>query len=237
MNNEKVQYPLLRILVIIVDANKIHEITDLLNRLKCNRQTQFHANGTATSEILDILGLGAMGKIVTVCVLPTAHVESVLQSLSEEFYIRLPGKGVAFTVPVSAISGRALALINNGTNTHTTESEVIDMEIDIHHHLIVATVNQGYSEGIVAAARNAGASGGTVWSARNVITESSTNPVSALVQGEREIVAILAEKTIKLEILKVLNEEFGVSSEAQGVILSLPVDHVAGLCKEKSNIE
>ena len=233
MNNVKEQYPLLRILVIIVNANKIIEVTDLLKQLNCKRQTQFRASGTATSEILNILGLGAMEKIVTVCVLPITHVRQVLHSFSEEFSIRLPGKGVAFTVPVSAISGRAFALINNDSDIQNHESEINSMGIDIRHHLIVATVNQGYSEGIIAAAHKIGASGGTVWSARSVNIENQANPIGAQVQGEREIVAILTEKTKKLEMLKVLNESFGFLSEAQGIIISLPVDKVTGLSKSE----
>ena len=231
MNKMNGQYPMLRILVVIVNANKMQAITDLLSGLNCRIQSQFHASGTATSEILNILGLGATGKIVTVCVIPNNLTGSVLQGLSDEFVLRLPGRGIAFTIPVSGISGRALALINPDNSTENTESEVSNMEIEIGHHLIIAAVNHGYSEELIDAARKVGATGGTVWTARNASIEHVVELMGAPMQDEQEIVVILTEKSKKLDIMKALNEGFGVASEAQGIILSLPVDHVSGLGK------
>ena len=221
---------MLRILIVIVNANKMQEISDLLSGLNCHIQSQFHADGTATSEILNILGLGATGKIVTACIIPNNLTASVMQSISNEFTLRSPGKGVAFTIPVSGISRRAAALINSN-NTENTESEVSNMEIEIGHHLIIAAVNHGYSEELIDAARQVGATGGTVWTARNASIEHVVELMGAPMQDEQEIVVILTEKSKKLDIMKALNEGFGVSSEAQGIIFSLPVDHVSGLGK------
>ena len=232
MNNASRQHPLLRILVVIINVDKLPAITELLNGLYCYTQNHFRANGTATSEILNILGLGATEKAVATYILPNSLVSSALQNLSEEFSFRLPGKGIAFTIPVSGISGRALALVNHGASTLKDESEVINMEVEIGHHLIVVSVNQGYSEEIISAARQVGATGGTVWSARTANIENMTNLLGTSMQGEREIIAILSEKSKKLEIMQSLNEGFGVSSKAQGIVISLPVDHVAGLGKE-----
>ena len=237
MSNTNGQHPLLRILVIIVSADKMKAITELLNEFNCHVQSQFHASGTATSEILNIFGLGATEKLVATCVLPNSFVASVLRGLLEEFSFRLPGKGVAFTIPVSGISGQASALVNTDINIENTESEVSNMGIEIGHHLIVAAVNYGYSEELIDAARSVGATGGTVWIARNASSEHMVKLMGAPVQDEQEIVIILTEKSKKLEIMKALNDEFGVSSKAQGIILSLPVDQVLGLGKASGKTE
>ena len=49
------------------------------------------------------------------------------------------------------------------------------------------------------------------------------------IQPEKEIIYILAEQEKKLAIMKVLGEKYGLHSEAQGLIISIPVDAVAGL--------
>ena len=45
-------------------------------------------------------------------------------------------------------------------------------------------------------------------------------------QEEKEIVAILAPDSVRNQILESVNNEFGLKSEAQGVVLSVPVDKV-----------
>ena len=232
MKNVDGKHPSLRILVLIANADKSTSIAKLLSRLPSHIQHQFHADGTASSEILDILGLGAVEKIVTVCMLPAFHVESLLKGVFDDLSLHLPGKGIAFTIPVSGITERALTLINSETDqtaTNSDENEVKNMEINIGHHLIIAAVNQGYSESIADTARQAGATGGTVWSARKSGLEETMKILGVPTQEEQEIIAILATKDNKLEIMKALNEKHGVTSEARGIIFSLPVDSVIGM--------
>ncbi len=45
----------------------------------------------------------------------------------------------------------------------------------------------------------------------------------------KEIILILTPKTDKVAIMKAISEKCGVQSEAHGVVVSLPVDSVAGL--------
>ena len=235
MHNTNETPPMLRTLVLIVNANKSPRVTGVLDRHPSHIRHQFYADGTATSEILDILGLGVVEKMVTVCVLPSLSAKQLLNDLSDELTLHLPGKGVAFTIPVSGIAGGALSLINNDNTPKgldTTKNEVTNMEISIGYHLIVAAVNQGYSEAIADTAKQAGATGGTVWSARKSGLEEPMKLLGAAMQGEQEIVSILAEKDKKLDIMNAINEKYGIASEAHGIIFSLPVENVVGLGKE-----
>ena len=233
MHNASNAFPLLRAFVMIVNIDRSLEVSKMLDRAHAHIQYQFLAEGTAPSEILDLLGLGAIEKSVTVCMLPAAQVKHILQDASEALAFHLPGRGVAFTIPASGISSRALALINNEhIAIEKNEDEVSGMEIDIRHHLIIILANQGYSEAIAAAARQAGATGGTAWTVRKSGTHEVLTSVGVPMQDEKEIVSILATKENKLDILKALNEKFGITSKAQGFILSLPVDHVIGVEKQ-----
>ena len=233
MNNASLPSPTLRALVVIVNIDRSLDVSKMLEQTHIHIQHQFLAEGTASSEILDILGLGMMEKSVTVCMLPTTSINQLLHDTSEDLAFNLPGRGVAFTIPISGVSSRALTLIMGRCgDIETKETEVSDMEIDIGHHLIIILANQGYSEAIADAARQAGATGGTVWAVRKAGTHEALAILGVPMQEEREIVSILSTKENKLAIMNMLNEKFGIASKAQGFILSLPVDNVIGVEKQ-----
>ena len=233
MNNASLPSPTLRALVVIVNIDRSLDVSKMLEQTHIHIQHQFLAEGTASSEILDILGLGVMEKSVTVCMLPTTSINQLLHDTSEDLAFDLPGRGVAFTIPISGVSSRALTLIMGRCgDIETKETEVSDMGIDIGHHLIIILANQGYSEAIADAARQAGATGGTVWAVRKAGTHEALAILGVPMQEEREIVSILSTKENKLAIMNMLNEKFGIASKAQGFILSLPVDNVIGVEKQ-----
>ena len=105
------------------------------------------------------------------------------------------------------------------------ESEMIENEYD----LIVAIVNQGFSEEVMEAARPMGASGGTVFHSRRIGGEEAIQFWGIRIQQEREVILILAQKETKLPIMKAICQQCGMQSEAHGIVLSLPVDGIIGL--------
>ena len=44
-----------------------------------------------------------------------------------------------------------------------------------------------------------------------------------------EIVLILVESSNKVDLMKCIGEKCGMHSEAQGIVLSLPIDSVVGI--------
>ena len=100
------------------------------------------------------------------------------------------------------------------------------------HSLVLAFVNQGYSEEVMSAARKAGAGGGTVFHTRRVESDDAAAFWGIPIQEEREIVLILAKKDQKKAIMEAISESCGAKTDAHGVVISLPVDEVAGLKKE-----
>ena len=97
------------------------------------------------------------------------------------------------------------------------------------YQIIVALVNQGYSEEVMAAARPAGAAGGTVLHSRRVGAEEALSQWGFSLQEEKEAVMILAKAESKLAIMQAICDSCGLQSDAQGIVLSLPVDNVVGL--------
>ena len=95
--------------------------------------------------------------------------------------------------------------------------------------LITAIVNRGFSGEVMNAARAAGARGGTVMHSRCIANENVIGPLGFDVQDETEIVMILAPSQDKMEIMKAITENCGVHSEANGIVLSLPIESVIGI--------
>lgn len=111
------------------------------------------------------------------------------------------------------------------------------MTIEITHSFLMVTINQGYSEEVMAAAREAGAAGGTVLHARRLGSEEPIKRWGISIQPEKEIIFILTEQEKKHEIMKVIGEKCGLHTQAQGVIISIPVDAVTGLEGTMTNID
>ena len=143
----------------------------------------------------------------------------------------MPNTGISFTVAMSGGSGHILQLMEKmepEEKERLAERNETDMT-DNEYSMIMAIVNQGFSEDVMNAARPKGASGGTVFHSRRVGNEEAMKFWKISVQEEREIVIILAQKEDKKAIMQAIGENCGMESKAQGIILSLPVDGIVGL--------
>lgn len=100
-----------------------------------------------------------------------------------------------------------------------------------NHEVIFAIVNAGFAEEAMAVARAHGARGGTILSARGVARENEAAFFGIAIHAEKEILMIVAEKSIRDDILNALYKEMGMDKKAQGIAFSLPVSDAAGLVK------
>lgn len=192
---------------------------------------EFRAQGTASEGIIDWLGLDGVDKAVVMTILPVEIANGMLRKLYKKLQLGAPNSGVAFTIRLSGASNRMIKLSETlQENADGRAGERSDMEMaESEYRMIAAIVNQGYSDEVMDAARPAGARGGTVFHSRRVGSEEAKRFWGINVQQEREIVLILAEKSKKKEIMCAIGEKCGLKSEAQGMVLSLPVDGVVGL--------
>ena len=105
-------------------------------------------------------------------------------------------------------------------------------ETGISHDMIIASVNQGYSDDLVNTAREAGASGGTILNARGQANEGMANFFGMSEQQEKEIILLMVDREKKTSIMKALTETHGLNTKARGIIYSLPVESVVGMKNE-----
>ena len=74
----------IRLLVTIVEHGKGERITNLANARHVHFNFILHGRGTASSDILDMLGLGSTEKDVVVCALPRSRVRQMLHDVAED---------------------------------------------------------------------------------------------------------------------------------------------------------
>ena len=94
----------LKLLFTIVDRPKAEFYLDVLSQYEVNYQTVLGGKSTATSEMVDMLGLNPH-KAVIFSVVREDMVDPVMNCLTEKFDTIRKGKGVSFAVPLSSVIG------------------------------------------------------------------------------------------------------------------------------------
>jgi hypothetical protein len=224
--------PILKLLFFIIDWNK----TSVINAVFEQENVRFHfickGRGTASSELLDMLGIGSSEKAVVLCLEQGIMVPVLLREVSKKLGLHSPGAGIAFTVPLSGINQPILRVFKESIHKALAtkpEKDTEKMNNEIKHDLIVSVVNQGYSEEFMAVAREAGATGGTVINARGLTHRGPVKFFGISVQDEREIIIILSNREKKAPIMQAVSQAYGITTKAEGIVFSLPVDAIAGL--------
>lgn len=219
------------IMCLITTPKLVDKATELFEEEHIPTQYQFYAQGTATSEIMDMLGLGSVDKVIHLTMMNKVMAEEMLKKLKKALHLGMPNSGVAFTIKITGGNAGIIKLMEKIYAEHVTEVEERKLNImnENEYTMIMAFVNQGFSEETMSAACAAGARGGTVFHSRRVGSDEVMKFWGITIQQEREIVLILARKKDKGEIMKAINEKCGLQSEAHGIVISLPVDNVVGL--------
>ena len=222
--------PLLKCMVFIVDWARVRELTDIFEKKNIRFHFIARARGTASSDILDLLGIGSAEKAVVMCLEQDIGISALMREAARKLGLHNPGAGIAFTLPLSGINQPILQVFKESIGKNfTSETEAENMGSEIKFDLIISVVNQGYSDEFMVLARKAGAGGGTVINARGIAHQGPVKFFGISVQDEKEIIAILSTRERKAPIMQAVSQAFGISSQAEGIIFSLPVDSVAGL--------
>jgi hypothetical protein len=228
--------PRLKLFFFIVDWDKAEIITKVLGEEKVRFHFISKGKGTASSEIHDLLGISATEKAVILCVEQEILIQVLFKEIRKKLGFHRPGAGIAFTIPFSGINSPLLRVfkesINKNEKINSIKEKTMASEektIEINNDLILAVINNGYSDDFMNVARGAGARGGTVIHARGLAHAGPVKFFGISVQEEKEIVLILTSRDKKLPIMEAVSLSYGITSKAEGLIFSLPVDNVIGL--------
>ena len=94
----------LKLLVTVVDRPKGEFYLDYISQFEVNQQLLLSGLGTASSELVDLLGLN-IHKVVILSVVREDRMDAVMLGLEEKFRTIRNGKGIAFAVPLSSVIG------------------------------------------------------------------------------------------------------------------------------------
>ena len=183
--------------------------------------------GTASSEVMDYLGLDSSEKAVIFSLQEEEGWLETKKLLQKKLQIDAPGGGIAFTVPLSSIGGKkTLQFLLEKEDFKKEEESTLK---DTVHELIVVISDQGYVDMIMEAARGAGAYGGTVIHAKGTGMEVAEKFMGVSLAAEKEMTFIVTKKEQKNDIMKAIMEKAGAETKAKSIVFSLPVTDTAGL--------
>ena len=94
----------LKLLFTVVDRPKAEFYLDVLSQFEVNFQLVTGGKGTATSEIVDMLGLNIQ-KAVIISTVREDMVDPIMKCMEEKFSTIRNGKGICFAVPLSSVIG------------------------------------------------------------------------------------------------------------------------------------
>lgn len=94
----------LKLIITVVDRQKGEFYLDVISQFEVNYQMVVGGLGTASSEIIELLGLNNH-KAVILSVAREDMVPTIMNTLEEKFETVRNGKGIAFAVPLSSVIG------------------------------------------------------------------------------------------------------------------------------------
>ena len=220
----------MKLIVSIVERGKGAAIQKLYGARQVFLHLQCAGTGTATSDILDILGLGSSEKDVVLSFAQADCAARLLGELDRDLRGSVGSGGIVFDLPLSALNNLAAALVSfqaeagrrgNGEETTMEEKE---------NALILVACKRGYTDAVMATAKAQGARGGTVIKARlSGLEELEQAYGLADLTAEREVVAIVVPAPLRPAILEAVNAAHGLRSPAQSILCALPIDQIVRL--------
>ena len=213
-----------RLICLISNVELAEKATPFLRSQGVSVEYNMLVHGTASSDIMNMLGLGTTEKVLIAGMTTQANATAILPQMRKKLYLGMPNTGIAFTIPITGGPSKLFENIENST-TQNEDNEIME---DRDFSMIMAIVNQGYSDAVMDAAKPAGATGGTVFHTRRV-EENGAHFWGISIQEERETVMIIARNSRKKEIMKAINEKCGIDTESRGIVFSVPIADVEGI--------
>ena len=228
MNKELMMMP--RIMVVIKQPEDKKRFAEILDHFGVRLWHECRGKGTAPSEMLDLFGLSGTTRLIAISYLPKYKVSLVFKEMRET--LSKKGRGIAFSMPLVGIQGGILEAISKETEAFIKEridTDMTETREKAQYVAIWASVNSGYSNDVVEAARAKGAKGGTIIKGLRHDAMSNTEHLGIKLKDEQEIVMIIAKREQKKDLMQAICDACGLKTPAHGLVIAIPVDDVLGL--------
>ena len=187
--------------------------------------------GTAKSHYLSYLGLDEIEKRIVYSLIPNYCESRVLKAINKSLKLYLMGNGIAFTIPLSGISNLISNAILSTPVKEDAEAQKNTKERGNRkmHELIVAVVNQKFTDAVLDASRAAGATGATILHTRSVNNKQVEQILGTTFKQETDTIAFLTSHEYKQKIMEAIRECAGLKTDGGAILFSLPVDSLVGI--------
>lgn len=220
----------IHVIVSIVERGRGTTIQKLYKKHAVFLHTQCPGKGTATSEIMDILGLGSSEKDVVLSYAESGTARRLLALLDNELRGTTGATGIVFTLPLSGMNNLAAAAIDYYAQQNKKgNGGEPPMENQSKNSLILVTCVRGSADQIMVTAREQGARGGTVIKARWSGMEELERGYDLELTAERDIVAIVVPNDKREAIMEAVNAAHGLRTPEQAMICSAPIEQLVRL--------
>ena len=196
--------------------------------LTCHFQTV--GRGTASSDLLDILGVGSTERDIIFTFGEQNQMLRMLHQMQDDEESALRAKGIAFGMKLTALNTLAAAvLMGSGIQSGMEGAGAMQQNKEDAHTLVLIVVNQGHTDEVMNTAREAGARGGTIIRSHWAGSEESESFYGITLQAEKEIIAIVAGDQRRRLIMEAVNKKHGMNTEAGAMICSVALDQMQRL--------
>ena len=217
----------MKLMISIVERGTGAAMLRLYRSRKVVLHFQCPGTGTATSEIMDILGLGSSEKDLVLSLATEEAAGRLLAELDSDLRGSTGTSGLVFTVPVTGISNLVATLVAHQSKLLKRGNGGIPPMERAENSLILAVCNLGCTDEVMDTAKQAGARGGTVVRGRSLAAEEAQKFLHITIQPEKDVVLILVPAAGRQPVMKAICAEGAGIGHA--LAFSLPVSDVTGL--------
>lgn len=219
----------MKLIVSIVERGQGKTLQKFYQKRRIPLHLQCAGRGTATSEIMDILGLGSSEKDVLLSWAAASAARALLSQLDSELRETVKASGIVFAMPLSGLNSLVASLACYQAENLKKETRG-DKEVErTENSVILISCSRGCTDEIMATAKAQGARGGTVIKARLAGPEDLEQAYDMELQEERELLAIVVPTELRGPIMEAVNTQHGLRSRAQGILCSLPIEEIVRL--------
>ena len=216
-----------KLLVSILNKEDQPRLTDAVELIATAMHFAGIGHGTARSNHRSYFGIDDVEKRVTFSLIPSNLESQILSTVNRELKLYLFGKGIAFTMPLSSISSIVEDPILESAEKEKTPPA--KKEKKTMHELVIAVVNEKYSDVALEAARSAGATGSTVFHTRSTDNAKIEQAMGTAIPEDTDTLFFLTTSEYKLKIMEAIRDAAGLKTEGSAVIFSMPVDEIIGI--------
>ena len=221
-----------KLLVGIIGKEDEARFTAAINR--CCTAVNFSGvgHGTARSSYMSYFGFNDIEKRVVFSIIPGALERQILSAIDRDLRLYLVGKGVAFTAPLSGISSiveEAVLSSPDRQDSQSAKNSNTKKEKETMHELVIAVVNQKYTDAAIDAARAAGATGATLFHTKSINNAKIEERMGTPLPEQTDSIFFLTTEEFKVKIMEAIRDVAGLKTEGGAILFSMPVDEIIGI--------